>query len=441
MQIVIAWTIRHWALAAAAIIVACAVLGFFLAAPPPPREIRIATGTVADSAYSVFAEAYAARLQRTGFHVRRVPTQGSVENLAMLRAGQVDVALVQGGIADPQQDAGLESLGAAFVEPVWVFLRADRGLRRLADLRGRRVAIGPEGSGTRPLALALLAANDIGPAEFEALPLGGPEAGAALADGSADAAILVTARLRGTVARLVAAGPSITLLDFTERADAYEAALPYLTAVTLPQGALSIVEEQPPRPVSLLAAVASVVVSEDMHPQVVSLLVGIMQEVHKPRGIFATEGQYPNPLAQALPVNADAERYYTRGRTALQSWLPFWVAVTVERLFFILLPVVGIALPLIRFGPMLYRWRMEGRIWRHYDTLRRIEAEVEASREPAARSALGESLQALEERVSHLALPASYRRHVFALRRDIAYVRAKLEGDAAAPAARQREAA
>ncbi|MEO3472829.1 TAXI family TRAP transporter solute-binding subunit [Roseomonas sp. CAU 1739] len=425
MQRLLAWTVRHWVLSAITLLIGCAALGYALAAPPPPREIRIATGTQADSAYTQAAEAYAARLEATGFRVRRVPTQGSVENLDLLRAGRVDVALVQGGIADRARDAGLESLGAVFHEPVWVFRGAGQDAGGLAALRGRRIAVGPEGSGTRALAFALMAANDLRPDDVEALPVTGTAAAEAMLAGTADAAILVTARLAGAVATLMTR-PGIVLDDFAGLADAYEARLPFLTTVRMPEGGLSLADNRPPRPVALVAPVASVVVPEDTHPQVVSLLVGIMQEVHRPRTLFSAEGVFPNTLAQDLPMNADAERYYARGRTVLQAWLPFWVAVTVERLLVILLPVVGIALPLIRFGPVLYTWQMETRVWRHYETLRRIEAQAEATRDDAGRSALRDRLEALEGRVARLSLPVTYRRHVFALRRDIAYVRAQL---------------
>jgi TRAP transporter TAXI family solute receptor len=432
MQRILHWLVRHWAFSATALLIACGALGYALAAPPPPREIRIATGTVPDSAYTLAAEAYAQRLAATGFRVRRIPTQGSVENLALLRDRRVDIAIVQGGIADPVRDAGLESLGAVFAEPVWAFARAELGIERLAELRGRRVAVGTEGSGTRVLALALLAANGIGPTDFEPQAMGGAAAAAALNAGSIDAAILVSATISGGVAALLRGGPAQRLLDFAELAEAYAVRLPFLSVVRLPRGGLSLAADQPARTHTLLAPVASVVVHEDIHPKVVSLVVGIMQEVHRARSLFATEGTFPNALAQDLPLNADAERYNLRGQTVLQRWLPFWVAVWVERLLFVLLPVLGLALPLIRFGPALYASQMEARVWRHYDTLRRIEAEAEHAADPAARAALREQLETLEGRVARVALPVSYRRHVFALRRDIAYVRAQLAQDRAA---------
>ncbi|WP_137127802.1 TAXI family TRAP transporter solute-binding subunit [Roseomonas sp. HF4] len=429
MQRVLAWVLRHWLPSAAALLLACAAVGYFLAAAPPPREIRIATGTVPGSAYTHAAEAYAARLEATGFRVQRRPTAGTVENIARLHAREVDIALIQGGIADRERDAGLESLGAVFPEPTWIFVRAGTDAPRLAALKGQRVAIGPEGSGTRVLALAILAANGLAPGDVTALPLTGPEAAEALLAGEADAAVFVAAAMTGAIERLLNAAPAITLIDFAGRAAAYGVRLPYLSPVELPRGGLSLGADLPSAPVTLLAPVASVAVHADIHPQVVSLMVGIMQEVHRPRTLFSAEGAFPNMLAQDLPMHEDAERYYARGRTALQRWLPFWVAVWVERLFFILLPVLGIAVPLIRFGPALYAWQMEARVWRHYETLRGIEAEAEVATQPAAQEALRERLEALESRVARLAMPVNYRRHIFALRRDIAYVRAQLRRD------------
>jgi TRAP transporter TAXI family solute receptor len=427
--------VRHWRISTVVLLLACLALGFLLAAPAPPREIRIAVSTAADSAYSQAAEAYATRLEETGFRVARVATAGSVENLELLRARRIDVALVQGGIADRQRDAGLESLGAVFHEPVWVFLRTDRGLARVHDIIGRRVAVGPEGSGNRVLAMALLAANDIAPGAVTALPLGGPEAAQALLAGEIEAAVFVSNRAGAAIQQLMRAGPLVRALDFAEHAEAYGARLPFLDTVRVPRGGLSLAGDLPDAPLTLLAPVASVVMQEDTHPQVVSLLVGIMQEVHRPRSLFAAEGSFPNMLAQDLPMNADAQRYFSRGRTVLQSWLPFWVAVWVERLLFILLPVIGIALPIIRFGPMLYAWQVEGRIWRHYETLRRIESEAARAADLTALEALSARLRALEDRVSHQGVPSAYRRHVFALRRDIAYVRDHLDaGRKPAPA-------
>jgi TRAP transporter TAXI family solute receptor len=394
-------------------------------APPPPRLVRIATGPTPDSAYAIAAEAYARALERVGFQVRRVTTQGSVENLAKLRANEVDFALVQGGVADPARDAGLESLGAVFFEPIWLFTRGGGGIERVTQVRGRRAAVGPEGSGTRALALALLAANGIAPEAVTLSPRTGIGAAEALIAGEVDAALFVAAAPGPGINRLMRA-PGIGLIDFSARAEAYAATLPYLTPVRLPLGGVSLSEDLPPQATTLLAPAASLIAREAVHPQLVALLVGILQETHRGRQMFAAEGRFPSPLNQDLPLNRDARRYYERGPTFLQSWLPFWVAVSVERLWVLLIPILGVALPLFRFAPMLYAWQMENRVYRHYTALRSIEAELEATEDPAARQALLAELDALERRVVKVGVPGAFRRHVYALRRDINDVRLRL---------------
>ncbi|HEX9836842.1 MAG TPA: TAXI family TRAP transporter solute-binding subunit, partial [Alphaproteobacteria bacterium] len=149
-------------------IVAVVAAGFWAAwqfvDPAPPRTLRMATGA-ADGAYAAFGERYRNILARQGVRLELVATSGSIANVAQLRreAGGVEVAFVQGGTGDPEAAPGLISLASVFLEPVWLFARADAKPDRLASLRGRRIAVGPDGSGTRALALRLLDAAGIGP--------------------------------------------------------------------------------------------------------------------------------------------------------------------------------------------------------------------------------------------------------------------------------------
>ena len=128
--------------------------------PAPPRQIEIASGA-AGGAYAMFAERYGSALAEHGIELAVRHTSGSVENLELLQAGEVDVALVQTGVADPDETDGLQSLGALFHEPLWLFVEKDLPFERLSDLRGLRSDVGPEGSGTRALASRLLTMTDV----------------------------------------------------------------------------------------------------------------------------------------------------------------------------------------------------------------------------------------------------------------------------------------
>jgi TRAP transporter TAXI family solute receptor len=96
-------------------------------------------------------------------------TQGSVENIAMLRQNQAPLAIIQSDIAEQAvagtgafTDGGfaeLRTLGSLFPEYVHIIVPRDSTAQSVRDLRGKRIGIGPAGSGTRQTAERLLRAH------------------------------------------------------------------------------------------------------------------------------------------------------------------------------------------------------------------------------------------------------------------------------------------
>src|SRR5260370_5766560 len=147
------WPAITVAVTAAAITVAAVVMLLSI----PPRTIGVATGGLG-GAYYEFGNRYRDELGRANVEVRVMQTAGSPENLALLldpHSG-VDAALVQGGTVDTEGSSTLESLGTLFYEPLWLFRRREVAGGGLDGLRGRKIAIGPERSGTQALSLELL---------------------------------------------------------------------------------------------------------------------------------------------------------------------------------------------------------------------------------------------------------------------------------------------
>src|SRR5262245_28652078 len=107
-------------------------------------------------AYHEFGVRYRDVLARSGIRLRLVNTSGSLENLALLRDRQsgVQIAFIQGGATTAQVSPNIESLGAVSFEPLWLFHRTGIG-EGIERFRGRRISIGPEGSGGRALALEI----------------------------------------------------------------------------------------------------------------------------------------------------------------------------------------------------------------------------------------------------------------------------------------------
>ena len=106
---------------------------------------------------------YREQLAKAGVTLEVRETSGSVENIRLLEDPKsgVEIAFVQGGTGLRGKTNTLVSLASLYFEPLWVFWRTAPGPTDWRKLKGRRLAIGPEGSGTRAVALTLLAANGI----------------------------------------------------------------------------------------------------------------------------------------------------------------------------------------------------------------------------------------------------------------------------------------
>ena len=402
---------------AALLVVAAFILAFQFIKPAPPDHVVIATGGV-DGAYYAFAKRYAEYLAREGITLEVRATKGSVENLALLGKGEVSLALVQGGVDGGGSASALTSLGSVYYEPLWLFHRRDLVVERLSDLAGARLAVGPQGSGTRALAGRLLADNGIGE-QADWADLGGEGAVDALLAGDVDAAFFVISAHSDAVKRLLR-DPRIALADFT-RAEAYGRRYRFLRHLELPEGVVDLAANIPERTVHLLATTANLVSSPDLHPAVVDLMLLAATEVHKEGGLFEGQDEFPMPGLLAFPLSSEAERFYDNGPPFLQRFLPFWAASLVDRLKVMLLPLLVLMFPLIKVMPPIYTWRMRARVYRWYDELELAEQRLGTG--DIDNRAYFLELDRIEAEVRLVKVPLSFTDQLFNLRQHIELLR------------------
>jgi TRAP transporter TAXI family solute receptor len=393
--------------------------------PAPPKVVRMATG-VEGGGYATFGKRYQEILARDGITLELVTTNGSMDNLRLLLAdkGGVDVGFVQGGTA-PAEAPSLVSLGSVFFEPLWVFVRADVPARRLADLRGRRLSIGVEGSGTRVLTAQLLAASGIAD-QTEMVSLGNQDAIQALLGRSVDAAFFVNTRPLPLLEPLLRS-KTVRLMGIAQ-AEAFTKRFRYLSKIALPEGGLDLAADIPPETVTLLAPAAAVVARSSLHPAIIDQLLLAAAEVHGGVQLFGEPAQFPSPRYVDLPLSSDAERHFRRGPTFLRRTLPFWVAVWVERLVIMLLPLITLVIPLIRIGPPAYRWTVRRRIYRWYRDLRAIETRALGPMTPEERRELLARLEKVEGSVREIQVPLSFADSLYHLKGHIQFVRRLIGG-------------
>ena len=418
-----------FALPALVLIAAAFVLAWQFVRPAPPKKIVISTGAPG-GAYHYFGERYRDKLAQDGIEVELRPSSGAVENLRRLKTDDsVDVGFLQGGIANEPDSDDLATLGSMYLEPVWVFHRkADAHLDRIDQLKGRRIAVGTAGSGAQLFALQLLAANGFATDDPRLVALGGMDAVAALRRGDVEAFFVVGAPQAPVVDALLHT-PGIGLLSFAQ-ADGYVRHFPHLVKITLPRGAIDIRGDQPPRDVQLLAATANLVVKADIHPAIVTLLLKHARDIHSPPGLLQAANSFPAPQDHALPIHPMARRFYDSGPPLLQRYLPFWLAVLIDRLFVMLLPLFAVVIPLSKVIPAIYNWRMRARVYRWYGELKFLEAEIDRAGQDghslAAIDTFLGRLDRIEERAARRKLPLAFSNELYTLREHIGLVRRRL---------------
>jgi TRAP-type uncharacterized transport system substrate-binding protein len=390
-----------------------------------PDNLIMTTG-FENGSYAIFGERYQRILARENIHLKLLPSSGSLENLQRLKdkSYRVDVGFVQDGSSSFSEANNLVSLGAIGYAPLWVFYRGEKTFNYLSELKGMRIAIGPEGSGVRKFAIDLLKLNNIAAPPTTLLDLPSAAANKALLEGTADAVIIFGTEDNALVKELLYA-PKVKLMNFRQ-AEAYTRIIPALSHVVLPQGTLDVSRKMPSRDVHLLAVTTSLVVHKDLHPALIYLLLDAAVEIHSNAGWLNQKGEFPYLKELSFPSSNYAERFYKSGRPFLLDYLPFGIAAFVDRTILFMVPVVIILIPIIRSIPWLYSWRHRRKFHQWYRVLKNLELEMIERPEPENISGYQEKIDRIEAAISKIHVPLAFFDEVYKLQEHVDLVRGKL---------------
>jgi TRAP transporter TAXI family solute receptor len=122
--------------------------------------------------YAAFARALGQIGREHGVRIAALTTGGSVDNIRLLRSGDAVLAIAQadtarlayeaeGPFESQGQFAQIRALGSLYPEMVHIVVRDDAGLSQIADLKGKKVALGPPGSAIRTTLTAVLEAHGL----------------------------------------------------------------------------------------------------------------------------------------------------------------------------------------------------------------------------------------------------------------------------------------
>jgi len=406
-----------------------ALFWFFHSAPP---STIIITSGPAGSVFQTTAERYRAILARSHVKLKILPSEGALDNLKRLsdRSARVDIGFVPGGLTNGIITDGLVSLGSIGYQPLLVFYRSATPVELLSQLNGKRLAIGPVGSGSRSLSLALLAVNGIEPGGATTLVESeGEDAARELLESQVDAAFLMADSTSTATMRKLLRTPGVELMSFAQ-ADGYTRRIHFLNKLELPQGAIDFGKNIPAHDVFLLGPTVELVARANLHPAMSDLLLEAAREIHGRATLFQRRGEFPAPLANDFRISPDASRYYKSGKSFLYRYLPFWLASQLNRILIVFVPMLVVLIPSLRSIPAMYRWQVRLRLYRWYRALLTLEGELLAHPVAGNRADLLARLDAIEVAVKTMKVPASFADQFYGLRGHIDFVRSRLAGHA-----------
>ncbi|MCJ7785333.1 MAG: hypothetical protein MUP41_15475 [Desulfobacterales bacterium] len=407
------------------ILVICGVILFHFVLPAPPETLVMTTG-MEGGTYSVFGRRYQEAMAREKVHLQLLPSSGSVENFNRLKdkSFQVDVGFIQGGTISAKEAPNLVSLGGICYSPLWVFYRGQDTFDDLSLLKGKRIAIGPEGSGARKFSMELLRASHVAESPTQLLDLSSAAAVKAILEGSVDV-IMISSTVDNTLVQELLHAEGIKLMNFRQ-AEAYTRLYPALSQVILPKGILDLSKNKPAMDIHLLATATSLVVRRNLHPAIMYLLLDAAVDIHGDAGWVHKAGEFPSPKSQDFPLSDIAERFYKSGRPFLLDYLPFGMAAYVDRMILILVPAAVVLIPLFRIIPSLYFWWNRRKLYKCYEDLKSLEMELGGDSTPGRVMDYQKTLDRIEGFINEIRVPLALFKEVYMLKEHVDLVRNRL---------------
>ena len=280
-------------------------------------------------------------LLRDGVKLNVVETKGTVDNLRLMleaegptaafadAVGAIDLTeeeLLEDAGSDDEEDNRLDrvtSLGAIYLQPLWVFALAGTELGGIEEMDGARIGVGPEGSTSRMLT-GLILRYVSGDVQTELVDIGGADETVAidevmqsLRSGAVDAVVAVGQPNARLVDRLLRAD-EFRAVRF-ERAAAYALHFPYLVPITLPEGGYDLGANVPNQDLHTLAASTELLVTDLFPPPLADLLLQASSEVYGEASLFTDRDAFPNPDMVSIRLNSSATRFFRAGAAAAQE--------------------------------------------------------------------------------------------------------------------------
>ena len=286
------------------------------------KFLNIGTGGTAGTYYPI-GGAIAEVLNKDipGMNASAQSTGASVANINMLRDGAVDLATVQNDITyyavngtemfqDKKVD-GLQGIASLYPETCQFVTLKSSGIKSLAELKGKRVAVGAAGSGVEANVRQILAAYGVTYDDIDAQYLSFAEGASALKDGNVDVAVLTAGYPTASVQDIAAQNPVRLLPVEGKAADALIAQYPFYTKTVIPAGTYAGFDEEVPSVAVMAMLVAGPTVNDDLGYCVAKAIFSNLDRLQAAHAVGKQIAKDTAKTGMSLPMNAGAEKYFS----------------------------------------------------------------------------------------------------------------------------------
>ena len=247
-------------------------------------------------------------------------TGASVANVNMLGDGTIDLATVQNDIAYYAANGtemfvdkkvnGLKGIAALYPETCQFVTLRSSGIKNIAELKGRRVAVGAVGSGVEANVRQILAAYGVSYDDIDAKFLSFAEGASALKDGNVDVAVLTAGYPTASVQDIAAQHP-VRLLPVEDKvADDLIAQYPFYTKTVIPAGTYVGFDEAVPSVSVMAMLVAGPTVNEELGYTVTKAIFSNLDRLRTAHPVARQITRETVQTGMSLPMNAGAEKFF-----------------------------------------------------------------------------------------------------------------------------------
>lgn len=309
-------SITKWAAATAAVLA-------FAGAAHAQQFFRIGTGGTAGTYYPVGGMIANAVSQPGKIVATAQASNGSLANVNAVASGSMEAGFSQSDVATwaytgtgafegKPKVADLRMIANLYPESIHLVVKKGSGIRSVADLKGKRVALDEPGSGTLINARMVLAAYGVKESDIKPEYIKPNQAGDKLKDGALDAFFFVGGAPAGAIAELASGGTGIELVPLTGGpADQLRKSNPYFAVDTIAAGTYKDVPQ-----VQTLAVGAQLVTSAKVDAETVYQITKAMYSDATQKSLQAghAKGKFITPQnavqGVGIPFHPGAERFY-----------------------------------------------------------------------------------------------------------------------------------